>query len=410
MGKRNLILFDDQAWSGLRPLTWLRPVADLRIGLLKMSERWERLLTGSASQVTQTYLAEQYPLAIARDNYFLNASLLPTPALVKRILNLSQGEALTRGEELLAARLDDKAILRISVADEDAEGEDIPGFHYSPAVTLLRRPYDLFVHNGAMIEQDIEMVCGARHSAKLSPSNTVIGDGQVFLEEGVSAEACVFNTTEGSIYVGKHVNIQEGSLLRGPLALCEGARVKMGTRIYGNTTIGPYCTVGGEVSNVVMQGYSNKGHDGYLGNAVVGYWCNIGADTNASNLKNNYANIKVWDYESERFAPSGQQFCGLIMGDHAKCGINTMFNTGTVVGVASNVFGAGFPRTFIPDFSWGGAGGMVTHRLDKVYATAELMMQRRGVELAEDDRHALEHVYALTSRHRRWEESAATAQ
>ena len=401
MAKRNLILFDDQAWSGLRPLTWLRPVAELRIGLLTMAERWALLLTGHTSQVTQDYLAEQFPLALARDNYFINASLLPNDALVKRILQLSQGEALTKDDELLAARLDDKAIMRIS--DETAEGDDIPGFAFDGEATLLRRPYDLFGHNAEMIRRDFELVCGSRHSQQLSDTNTVLGDHKVFLENNVSCEACILNTTDGPIYLGEGATVMEGSLLRGPLAIGPSSKVKMGSKVYGGTSLGPHCTIGGEVSNVVMQGYSNKGHDGFLGNAAIGMWCNIGADTNASNLKNNYAEVRVWDYEEESFVNSGRQFSGLIMGDHAKCGINTMFNTGTVVGVAANVFGAGFPRAFVPDFAWGGAPKMVTHQLKKAFETAERMMERRDVVLSEHDRDALEHVYALTSRHRRWE-------
>ncbi|MFK8058265.1 MAG: putative sugar nucleotidyl transferase [Saprospiraceae bacterium] len=401
MPKRNLILFDDKAWAGLRPLTWLRPVSELRIGILTMAERWELLLTGQASCVTQDYLAEQYPLALARDNFFINASLLPTKDLVKQILQLSQGEALTQNDELLAARLDDKAILRIS--DPEGEGDDIPGYDYVGEAILLHRPYDLFMHNERMIAYDTELVCGTRHSQQLPETNTVIGDHPVFLEQGASIEACILNTTDGPIYLGKNSLVMEGSMLRGPIAVCESGVIKMGAKIYKGTTVGPHSKVGGEVSNVVFQGYCNKGHDGYLGNSVVGQWCNLGADTNASNLKNNYGNVRIWDYESESFTPSGTQFCGLIMGDHSKCGINTMFNTGTVIGVAANVFGSGFPRTFIPDFSWGSAAGMTTHKLPKVFETADLVKQRRKLSLSEHEKDVLEHVYALTKDLRRWE-------
>lgn len=401
MPKRNLILFDDKAWAGLRPLTWLRPVAEIRIGLLTMAERWEMLLTGQASCVAQDYLAEEFPMALARDNFFINASLLPTHELVKQILHLSQGEALTQNDELLAARLDDKAILRIS--DPEADGEAIPGYDYEGEAILLDRPYDLFHYNERMIAFDTELVCGTRHSQALPKTNTVIGKHPVFLEQGASIEACILNTTEGPIYLGKNSLVMEGSMLRGPIAICEEAVVKMGAKIYKGTTIGPHCKVGGEVSNVVFQAYSNKGHDGYLGNAVIGQWCNIGADTNASNLKNNYSDVRVWDYSTDRFESSGTQFCGLIMGDHSKCGINTMFNTGTVIGVAANVFGSGFPRTFIPDFAWGGAAGMTTNKLPKVFETAELVKSRRKLKVSAHEKDALEHVYALTKDLRRWE-------
>lgn len=401
MPKRNLILFDDKAWAGLRPLTWLRPVAEIRIGLLTMAERWEMLLTGQASCVAQDYLAEEFPMALARDNFFINASLLPTHELVKQILHLSQGEALTQNDELLAARLDDKAILRIS--DPEADGEAIPGYDYEGEAILLDRPYDLFHYNERMIAFDTELVCGTRHSQALPKTNTVIGKHPVFLEQGASIEACILNTTEGPIYLGKNSLVMEGSMLRGPISICEEAVVKMGAKIYKGTTIGPHCKVGGEVSNVVFQAYSNKGHDGYLGNAVIGQWCNIGADTNASNLKNNYSDVRVWDYSTDRFESSGTQFCGLIMGDHSKCGINTMFNTGTVIGVAANVFGSGFPRTFIPDFAWGGAAGMTTNKLPKVFETAELVKSRRNLKVSAHEKDALEHVYALTKDLRRWE-------
>jgi len=401
MPKRNLILFDDKAWAGLRPLTWLRPVAELRIGLLTMAQRWELLLTGQASTVAQDYLAEQFPLALARDNYFINASLLPTDDLVKQILELSQGEALTQNDELLAARLDDKSILRIS--DPEGEGDAIPGYDYTGEAILLNRPYDLFHFNEQMINFDVKLVCGSRHSQPLSKTNTVIGEHPVFLEKGASIEACILNTTEGPIYLGKDSTVLEGSMLRGPLAICENATVKMGAKVYKGTTIGPYCKVGGEVNNVVFQAFSNKGHDGYLGNAVIGQWCNLGADTNASNLKNNYGSVRVWDYSTERFEHSDKQFCGLIMGDHAKCGINTMFNTGTVVGVGANIFGSGFPRTFIPDFAWGGASGMTTNKLNKVFETAELVKKRKALSLNEHEKNALEHVYVLTKNLRRWD-------
>jgi len=366
-----------------------------------MAERWELLLTGQASSVTQDYLAEQFPLALARDNYFINASLLPTKDLVKQILQLSQGEALTQNDELLAARLDDKAILRIS--DPEGEGDDISGYEYHGEALLLQRPYDLFSYNAQMIVYDANLVCGTRHSQPLSKTNTVIGDHPVFLEQGASIEACILNTTDGPIYLGKNSLIMEGSMLRGPIAVGESAVIKMGAKIYKGTTVGPHSKVGGEVSNVVFQGYCNKGHDGYLGNAVIGQWCNLGADTNASNLKNNYGDVRVWDYETERFEPSGTQYCGLIMGDHSKCGINTMFNTGTVVGIAASVFGSGFPRTFIPDFAWGGAAGMTTHKLPKVFETADLVKKRRGLALSEHEQDALEYVYALTKDLRRWE-------
>ncbi len=405
MPKRNLILFDDQAWTGLLPLTWLRPVAELRMGLFTMRERWERVLNGLASQVTQDYLAAEFPLHIARDNFFINGALLPNAELVAAILDLKQGEAITHNDELLAARLDQAAIAQISGEEEDTEA--IPGYEFTGEITLLRRPYDLFVHNGKALHYDFALATAGRSSAPLSSTNTVIGDHPVFLEAGAVCEASVLNTTQGPIYIGGEAQVMEGCLLRGPIAIGEGAVVKMGAKIYPNTTIGPFCRAGGEINNVVFQANSNKGHDGYLGNAVIGQWCNLGADTNASNLKNTYAEVRVWDYDTELFEPSGLQFCGLIMGDHAKCGINTMFNTGTVVGVGANLFGDGFPRAFIPDFAWGGAAGMSTFKLDKMIESAERVYARRELQLSAFAKTALETCFELTAKHRRWEKPKA---
>lgn len=402
MAKRSLILFDDQAWAGLLPLTWLRPVAELRIGAMTQRERWERLLDGVATPLTQDYLAEEFPLHIALDNYFINASLLPTEDIVSEILALGKGEAITKGDDLLAARLDREAIE--SLSGDGGELDTLPGYDYGSEVTLLRRPYDLFTHNAKVISEDLAWLLAGRTSAPLSPTNTVIGGHDLFLEEGASCKAAILNTAQGPIYIGGGAQVMEGCMLRGPLVINEGAVVKLGAKVYPGTTIGPYCKAGGEINNVVFQGNCNKGHDGYLGNAVIGQWCNLGADTNASNLKNNYAEARMWDYETERFEPTGLQFCGLVMGDHAKCGINTMFNTATVVGVGANVFGDGFPRTFIPDFSWGGASGQSTYQLDKMMDTVERVYARRDLRLSPASRASLKACFDLTAKHRRWEQ------
>lgn len=406
MAKRNLILFDDSAWLGLLPLTWLRPVAELRIGILTMRERWETLLNGLASQVTQDFLAAEFPLEIGYDNYFINGSLLPSVDLIEQILDLRKGQAITFGDELLAARLDKRTIENLS---DETDAHDIEGFAYEGQPHLLRRPYDLFRLNEQAILRDFELVCGQRVSEPLSSSNTVLGEHPIFLELGARCEASILNVTAGPIYIGRNAEVMEGAMLRGPLAICEGSVIKMGAKIYSNTTVGPFCKVGGEVQNVVFQANSNKGHDGYLGNSVIGEWCNLGADTNSSNLKNNYAEVKLWSYETERFELSELQFCGLIMGDHAKCGINTMFNTGTVVGVGANVFGDGFPRNFVPDFAWGGAAGMSTFKLDKMLETAERVYARRNQQLSASARESLRACFALTQKHRRWEQAGGAA-
>lgn len=402
MPKRNLIVFDDNAWNTLLPLTWLKPVGELRIGLLTIAERWEKLLTGRASFLSQSHLSDEYPMTLAKSNYLVNASYIPTPELAERILELSEGEALLKDDELIAAKLDDKAILNME--NESEENPNIAGYPYDEDLIRIQRPYDIFTYNAQVIEQDLSVILKTRRSQQLSKTNTVIGNHPVFIEPGASCECTVLNTTDGPIYIGKNANVMEGSLLRGPIAICESGTIKMGAKIYKGTTIGPHCKVGGEVSNVVFQGYSNKGHDGYLGNAVIGEWCNLGADTNSSNLKNNYAEVKVWSYQKEGFEKSGLTFCGLIMGDHSKCGINTMFNTATVVGVCSNIYGSGFPRTFIPDFSWGGASGFTTHRLNKVFETASKMMARRNKTLSENQKNIIEAVFNSSTKLRPWEQ------
>ena len=398
-----LHLLDDASWSSLRPLSWLRPVGELRVGLLTAAERWRRLGAAPAGHLTQAHLRTAFGAALADDNLVVNAAALPHDR-GEWLARLGTGEGLLHGGRLLAARLGrrDAEALRGSSGDPAA----VPHLRlreHGGGVSWLSRPHDLFRFNGEQLARDIDLLAAGRASAPVSPTNTVVGAHAVFLEPGAVCEASVLDARDGPLYLAAGAQVMPGCLLRGPLALGAHSTFKMGAKVYGATTVGPHCKVGGEVQNVVFQGYANKGHDGYLGNAVVGRWCNLGADTNASNLKNNYADVRTWDYGSGRFVDTGQQFCGLVMGDHAKCGINTMFNTGTVVGTAANVFGAGFPRAFVPDFAWGGAGGFSTHRLDKALETAARVMARRGLALAGHQRDALSHVFAQTAPHRRWE-------
>jgi UDP-N-acetylglucosamine diphosphorylase/glucosamine-1-phosphate N-acetyltransferase len=387
----NYILFDDSR-EKLLPLTFTRPVCDLRIGILTIREKWEAYLKASTSTLTEDYLRIKFPMVSASENVLINGSVCPTVQLISEIESLKNGDRLMKDGKLLAARIDG------DVSTFQKEAED--GKAFGGEVLAVENPWDIFSKNGEAIETDFEFLTAGRTSEKLSESNTVVGDGKIFLEEGAKAEACIFNTTNGSIYLGKNTEVMEGSVIRGQFALCEGSQVKMGAKIYGPTTVGPQSRVGGEVNNSVIMGYSNKGHDGFLGNSVLGEWCNLGADTNNSNLKNNYDEVRVWSYGSQRFAKTGLQFCGLIMGDHSKSGINTMFNTGTVVGVSSNVFGSGFPRTFIPSFQWGGAAGFTEHNKEKAFATAERVMQRRGKQFDENEKAILSSVFELTKSYR----------
>lgn len=394
----HLILFDDHARENLLPLTFTRPVADLRVGILTIAEKWERHTGMSASCLTEGYLAARFPCLPGNENLLVNGSLLPDPQLVDAVKALKPGKSLKKGDVLLAARMD------------RAEAE---GFHedtwisnateYPGDVSLVHYPWHIFRLNGQEIESDFRLLTKGRVSEILPKSVAVTEPDNVFVEPGFRGEHFTLNATAGPVYLGRGSEIMEGCTIRGPFSLGESAVVKMGAKIYGPTTIGPYCKAGGEINNAVFHSNSNKGHDGFLGNAVIGEWCNLGADTNNSNLKNNYSEVKLWNYPGNRFMKTGLQFCGLVMGDHSKCGINTMFNTGTLVGVGANIFGAGFPRNFIPSFSWGGASGMDTYRLDKMMETASLVMERRDRQLTNEDRQILAHVFSRTAQYRRWE-------
>jgi UDP-N-acetylglucosamine diphosphorylase/glucosamine-1-phosphate N-acetyltransferase len=388
-----IILFDGAEREHLLPLTYTRPMGTLRWGILTIAEKWEHDMGIIPGFLTVDYLQTKYPYLPGDINLYLNGGLCPDPSLLEAIDSLEDGQALVSGEELLAYKSS-------SQWDGNEWEEDVDSFEYESEFTLCRRPYDLFSLNGQELERDFERLTKGRESAALSSTNTIIGD-RIFLEEGASVEAAILNSTTGPIYIGKEASILEGSVVRGGLALCEHSQLKLSAKIYGPTTIGPHSKVGGEVSNCVIQGYSNKGHDGFMGNSVLGEWCNIGADTNTSNLKNNYDQVRLWSYPKGGFEKTGLQFCGLIMGDHSKCGINTMFNTGTVVGVSANIFGAGFPRNYIPSFTWGGPSGMTEYRFEKAMETAERVMSRRNIELDDIERGILQHIFDETSAFRK---------
>lgn len=365
-----LLLHDNDLHLRFAPLTLTRPVGNLRMGILTNDERWQKMIPNATIYfATETYLTQKYPTTESAD-LTVNAAVIPTRELAERTLLLNEGEALFWGETWLAKK--GNAIeTRIPVDME---------------LVILENRWDLYQLNGSVLKADFELLTSGRKSQTLSTSNTVIGDASlIFMEEGASVEACILNTKEGPIYVGKNAEIMEGSVVRGPLALCESAGLKLATKVYGPTTLGPHCKVGGEVNNVIFQAYSNKGHDGFLGNSVIGEWCNLGADTNSSNLKNNYSHVSAYSYETQKIEKTDVQFMGLIMGDHSKCGINTMFNTATVVGVSANIYGADFPDKMIESFVWGGASGFVPFKLDKAIEVAKAMMARRKVEFTDGD-------------------------
>lgn len=378
-------LVDGKHRSHLLPLTYTRPVAELRCGIITIAEKYTKR-GHEIGYGTEAYLNVKYPSIEA--DVLVSGSVCPTDAFLEAVAGLSSGQALIQGDELLAFK---------GEKWEDEPSEIIP---FSGALNLIIRPWDIWSMNASELNLDFDLLTKDRFSAPIDATNTVIGD-KVFLEEGAKATASILNATSGPIYLAKNAEIMEGCIVRGGLALGESSALKMGAKIYGATTLGPHCKVGGEVNNSVIIGYSNKGHDGFLGNSALGEWCNLGADTNNSNLKNNYDEVKAWSYVYGRFAKTGQQFCGLIMGDHSKSGINTMFNTGTVVGVSANVYGAGFPRNFIASFTWGGPQGTMEYRIDKALDTADRMMKRRGLEVDEVEKAILEQVYALSAEYRR---------
>lgn len=371
----NYILFDGPFRENLLPLTFTRPVADIRIGIRTIREKWEFYLKSKVSIVTQAYLANKFPAHTGRDNIFINASVLPNADLVSEINSLEEGKILKDEGLTIAYKIDQKFLNNF-----DFE-QGLTTLQAKSEIDLLENNWDIFSKNGKYLKLDFEQLTSGKDSQNLSSSNFVRGDKNlIFLEEGAVVEFAFLNTEAGPIYIGKDAEVMEGSKIRGPFALCENSTLKMDTKIYGATTIGPHCKVGGEINNSVFFGYSNKAHDGFLGNAVVGEWCNLGADTNNSNLKNTYEEVKLWSYAQKKFVKTGLQFCGLIMGDHSKSGINTMFNTGTVVGVSCNIYGSGFQRNFIPSFSWGSPLGMKSFNLKKAYQVADAVFKRRGLE------------------------------
>ena len=392
----NIILFDDFKRNDLLPLTFTRPVSQIRIGILTISEKWEKHLQRSISYKTEAYLQEKYPLHILDENLLINASICPDDALLEAIDDLEIGQGLVADNLIIAIKLTSAEVEKFDYKINAA----FTNLHYNNPFIKVSFPEDIFRNNDVELRKDFKLLTKGRSSAKLSDTNTVLGDN-IFVEESAEAECSIFNAKQGPIYLGKNSSVWEGSLIRGSFALCHDSQVKMGAKIYGQTTVGPFSRVGGEINNAVIFGYSSKGHDGYLGNSVLGEWCNIGADSNNSNLKNNYAEVKLWHYGKSGFRNTGLQFCGLIMADHAKCAINTMFNTGTVVGVSANVFGAGFPRNYIPDFSWGGAQGFEVYTLNKMFETAEKVFERRKLPFTDVDKNILTKVFELTDKNRR---------
>lgn len=388
----NYILFDASR-NSLLPLTYTRPVCDIRIGILTIREKWEKYLGEKTSTITEDYLSAKYPTEQSEEMMLINGSICPTPKLLKAIKGLKVGQALVCQGNVVAMYKTKAQFL----SEEDSTQEIEVEYDF----IKINNTWDIFVLNDKALREDFELLTQNRKSAPLSSTNRVVGEQNIFVEEGAVVEFAILNAKEGPIYIGKDAEVMEGSIVRGPFAMCEHSVLKMASKIYGATTLGPYVKVGGEVSNVVIFGYSNKAHDGFIGNSVIGEWCNIGADTNASNLKNTYEEVRVWSIEKNTFVPTGQTFFGTIMGDHSKCGINTMFNTGTVIGVSSNIYGHGYQRNYIPSFAWGGTTGFKSYDMEKAIEVAEKMYQRRNVVMSQQDKEILRNVYTQTLKNKR---------
>lgn len=392
----NIILFDDPVIrTDLLPFTYTRPSAKIRVGILTIAEKWETRLKARVSFLTETYLQEKFLLQSSHDNLLINGAVCPDEKLIEAIEQLEQGQALVQNDLVIAARRQNPKL-----PDRETSARiDFPG-----EITIIDKVWKIFLQNAAQLRIDFKLITEGRKSAPVKDKHTAIyGEENLFVEEGVYIRAAVINAEQGPVYLGKNSVIQEGALIRGSFALCEGGHINMGAKIRGDTTIGPFSKVGGEVSTTVIFGYTNKSHDGFLGCSVIGEWCNLGADSNTSNLKNNYDTIKIWSHSSESFVDTGLQFCGLMMGDHSKCAINTMFNTATLVDVSSNIFGEGFPKNYIPSFAWGGSGGFTTYQIDKALDTAVRVMARRKVEMDDIERDILKHIFQSTSAKRNWE-------
>ena len=389
----NILLFDGPERDQLLPFTFIRPVAHLRIGIDRLQDKWEAFLGVKCGHYTQDYLQPKFPTETAKENLFINPAYIPTQALADKVKTLTLNDALTIDGNILACLTESALPPEVNSSINCIEVES--------SLIHIKTAADLFLNNAAVLALDFKRLTKGRKSAPISSSNQLIASENIFLEEGAKVECAILNATEGPIYIGKNAEVMEGSMLRGSIALCEQAVVKMGAKIYSGTTLGPYTKAGGELNNVLILGYSNKGHDGFLGNAVIGEWCNIGAASDASNLKNNYGKLRVWNYQTENFAKTDLQFCGLLMGDYSRCSIHSIFNTATVVGVCANLFGTGFPRTFLPSFSYGGAQGLKTYAFDKAMESTAAMMQRRKIALSQIDRDILEYIYGLTAKWRK---------
>ncbi|MCF8308211.1 MAG: GlmU family protein [Bacteroidales bacterium] len=397
----NTVLFDDSSRDYLLPLTYMRPISEIRVGILTIREKWEHYLNTQASFLTEPYLSKKFPIRKAEDNILINGSILPNPELVESIKELKPKQALVSDNYIIAIRMSADDVVNLQdVSTEEvkradhSEKTDIDYFSCQVEHLKIDYPWHIFKYNDQAIENDFNMLTHKRKSARISRvDNTISKKKNVFLEPGAKVNGAFINAEEGPVYIGRDAEVMEGAMIRGPIALCNNAKIKMGAKIYGPATIGPYSKVGGEFEESVIFGYTNKAHEGFIGHSVIAEWCNLGADTNTSNLKNTYQQVRLYSYPKGSFVQTGEQFIGLIMGDHSKCGINTMFNTGTVIGVNANIFGEGFQRNYVPSFAWGGKSGYKQYLFDKAVEVAETVYKRRGKTFDETEKEILKTIF-----------------
>ncbi len=398
----NIVLFDHPVIrQNLLPFTFTRPVAEIRIGILTIREKWGKRCKDQLSYLTEDYLTVKYPIGPGNELWFINGAVCPTDDLVKIIQELDQQTLLTKNGMPIAWR--GPAINYGELEQENYKrGREVQEYEHD--LFILQQLWEIFVHNGEQLRIDYDLITQGRKSAKIDdPYTAVYHKENIFIEEGAIIKSAILNAENGPIYIGKNVEIGEGSIIRGAFAIGDNSILNLGSKMRGDNTIGPYCKIGGEVSNSVIFGHSSKAHDGFIGNSVIGEWCNMGADSNTSNLKNNYGEVRLWNYHNEDFMPTGRQFCGLMLGDHSKCGINTMFNTGTVVGVGANIYGSDFPINFIPSYSWGGAHGFTIYHLDKFLEVVPRVFERRGKILDDIEKDILKEIFNKTAKYRLWE-------
>ncbi len=381
---KNLILVDGHNLKELYPLTLTRPASHLRCGILTIREKWEKVTQATVSTYSLPLFNAFWSPRFTADNILVNSAVLPDESLIEKIGNLRIGDSLEDGGMWMAARLNQNDSLKFLVSGGygTSTSADTAEHHW------VKRPEDLITFNNSQIRRDFKMITRGRTSRNPDESNFIRGD-QLFIEEDAKIYNSIINTEDGPVYIGRNVVILEGSIIKGPCALGESTVLKMGAKIYGATSTGPHCKLGGEVKNSLFQAFSSKGHDGYIGDSFIGAWCNFGAGSCTSNMKNTYGQVRLYDMASGVMRDTGRQFLGVIMGDHSKCAINTAFSTGTVVGVFANIFNY-HPKGFVQSYSWGRDD---RYRLEKAIDVARKAMMRKEIELADLEIQILSDVF-----------------